>query len=265
MAIPCSPARVVSTKRLSPHMIRIQFEAVGGWRWFVDGVGDERIDIAIPRPGETVAELDTFNLPEYGRGWQGEEPPWRHYTVRDVHDEGARIDIDFVVHDGGIASSWAERAEPGHMIGVFGVDRESASASYYNQPADAEYQLLVADATGLPGLGRILEQLPAHMRATAIVEVCDEADVLELTTEADVTVIWKTGSGNGLAPSVLADEVQKISEPDVPWYAWVACEAATSRAIRKDLRGRLGLARDRHNVVGYWTQNLAGDMPADGG
>ncbi|WP_042543248.1 siderophore-interacting protein [Leucobacter komagatae] len=264
MAIPCAPAMVVGTRRLTPHMIRISFEAVGDWRWHVDGRGDERIDIAIPRPGATQAELDVFNLPEYGRGWVGEEPPWRHYTVRAVHDGGRRIDIDFVVHEGGIASSWAERAEPGHVIGVFGADDRHTS-SYYGAPADAGFQLLVADATGLPGLGRILEGLQAGSRAVAIIEVPDEADIQELQSPADVSYVWRTGTGNGNAPSVLAAEVEKITAPDEPWYAWVACEAATSRAIRRDLRTRLGLARDRHHAIGYWTHNQSGDRPADVG
>ncbi len=261
MAIPCAPARVLRARRLSPHMMRIELEAVGDWSWHVDGIGDERVDIAIPRPGHTAAELETFNLPEYGRGWQGEEPPWRHYTMRAVHDAGRRFDIDFVLHEGGLASGWAERAEPGHIVGIFYGGDESSS--YYGPPPEVGFQLLVADATGLPGLGRILEQLPAGTRARAIVEVPDPADVLELRTAADVELTWLTGSGNGVGPSRLAAAVAEFTDPGEPWYAWVACEAATSRAIRKDLRTRLGLARNRHHAIGYWTQDLAGDRPAD--
>lgn len=263
MAIPCSPARVVSTTPLSPHMRRIEFEAVGTWRWFIDGIGDERVDIAIPRPGETVAELETFNSPEYGHGWEGEEPPWRHYTMRAVRDGGKRFDIDFVIHEGGIASDWASRAEPGHVIGVFTSSDESSS--YYGPADDTEFQLLVADATGLPGLGRILEQLPADAHARAIVEVATEADVLPLATDATVEITWLVGSGNGFAPSDLAKTVAQFEQPTGAWYAWIACEAATSRAIRSDLRARLGLARNRHHAIGYWTQNLSGDRPADVG
>lgn len=264
MAIPCAPARVVEAERLTPHMMRITFEAVGDWRWHVDGRGDERIDIAIPRPGETEADLTVFNSPEYGRGWVGEEPPWRHYTVRGVRDGGSRIIIDFVVHDGGIASGWAERAEPGHTIGVFGTD-DGETSSYYGAPADAGFQLLVADSTGLPGLGRILEGLPAGSRAVAIVEVPEDADIQDLPSPADVRFVWRTGTGNGSAPSVLAEEVAQIADPGEPWYAWVACEAATSRAIRSDLRSRLGLARDRHHAIGYWTKDQSGDRPVDAG
>lgn len=263
MAIPCAPARVVASRRLTPHMIRLTFEPVGDWDWPVDGRGDERVDIAIPRPGETAAALDVFNSPEYGRGWVGEEPPWRHYTVRDVRDEGRLIDIDFVVHEGGVASSWAERAEPGHLIGIFGAEEKGKPNSYYGAPADASFQLLVADATGVPGLGRIIEQLPAGARALAIVEVPDAADAQVFETQGDVRVKWISGTGNGLAPSALAAEVAQFSDPGEPWYAWVACEAATSREIRRDLRSRLGLARDRHHVIGYWTQDRAGNMSAE--
>lgn len=263
MAIPCVPARVARTVRLTPGMIRITFEPVGEWRWHTTGRGDERMDIAIPRPGDTEADLVTFNLPEYGLGWVGEEPPWRHYTVRRVHDGGRSFDIDFVVHEGGIASAWAERAEPGHIIGVFGAEHAERSASYYSPNPDADFQLLVADATGLPGLGRIVEELPVEAVGRAIIEVATEADVQELMAPPGIEFEWHIGSGNGIAPSALDGAVAQLPDPGVPWYAWVACEAATSRAIRKDLRSRLGLARNRHNVIGYWTLNLAGDMPAE--
>lgn len=260
MAIPCSPARVHAATRLTPHLIRITLEAVGDWTWHLDGIGDERVDIAVPREGETTADIATFNLPEYGPGWVGEEPPWRHYTVRRVHEGGRMFDIDFVVHGHGVASSWAERAEPGHVVGVFTHDHPH---SYYSAPRDAAVQILVADATGLPGLARICEQLDAGVRVTAIIEVPSADDILSLTSDAELDVRWLTGSGNGLAPSRLAEAVAAIGEPNEPWYAWVACEASESRAIRRDLRKRLGSARDRHHAIGYWAAGASGDMPAD--
>lgn len=260
MAIPCAPARVVHVTRLSPHMIRITLEAVGDWRWHVNGIGDERVDIAIPRPGETTADLETFNLPEYGPGWTGEEPPWRHYTIRSVHSEGRRFDIDFAIHGHGIASSWAERAEPGHVIGIF---NEGESRSYYEPPADAEVQILAADLTGLPGLGRIVEGLPSGVRAVVLAEVPEKADILPFATAAEVEYRWLVGTGNGLSDSALPAAVAELAEPDAPWYAWVACEASASRAIRRELRQRLGSPRNRHHAIGYWARDKAGDRPAD--
>lgn len=136
MSVPCSPAQVERVTRLTPHMIRISFRTIGAWRWNTDGSGDEHIDIALPHPGETEADLTVFNLPEYGPGWKGEEPPWRHYTVRAVYDHGRVFDIDFAIHGDGIASTWAERAEPGHVIGAF-----HGGGSYYRPPADATFHL----------------------------------------------------------------------------------------------------------------------------
>jgi NADPH-dependent ferric siderophore reductase len=239
-------------------MIRISFVTVGDWQWETDGRGDERVDIAIPRPGEDAADIAVFNLPEYGHGWEGEEPPWRHYTIRAVRDEGRRFDIDFVLHGDGIASSWAERAEAGHIIGVF-----HGGGAYYRPPQDTQVQFLIADATGLPGLGRILEELDAGARAIAICEVADPEDIQEIRSAGDVEFQWLTGSGNGLGPSALPSSVAELPDPGVPWYAWVACEASTSRTIRRDLRTRLGSPRDRHHVIGYWSENLTGDRPAD--
>jgi NADPH-dependent ferric siderophore reductase len=231
-------------------MIRISFETVGDWTWHTDGIGDERVDIVLPYPGENTANIDVFNLPEYGRGWTGVEPPWRHYTVRGVHDEGRRFDIDFVVHGHGIASQWAERAEPGHILGVF---NDSPTRSYYDPPADTRTLILAADAAGLPGLGRILEGLDPTMHAIAAVEVVDPADIQSLHTTADVQLLWLTGTGNGSSPSALPAAVRALAAPAVPWYAWVACEASASRAIRTDLRKRLRSPRARHHAIGYWT------------
>lgn len=259
----CFPARVADVRRLSPHMIRVHLELLEGRRWFTDGHGDERIDVALPREGRTEAEVEAFAT----SGPQGPAPEveatWRHYTVRRVYDDGARIDIDFAVHPGGFASGWAERAEPGHVIGLFGGGDHGSS--YHEAPADAEHQLLVADATGLPGLARILDELPPGARATAIVEVATEEDRLELSTAGDVRVVWLVGSGNGLGPSALPEAVATQPVPTTPWYAWVACEAGVSRRVRTHLRTAMGLARDRHHVIGYWTQALTGNRAAEVG
>lgn len=258
MAVPCSPAQVERVTRLTPHMIRISFRTIGAWRWNTDGSGDEHIDIALPHPGETEADLTVFNLPEYGLGWKGEEPPWRPYTVRAVYDHGRVFDIDFAIHGDGIASTWAERAEPGHVIGAF-----HGGGSYYRPPADATFHLLVADATGLPGLGRIIEEMPAATRALAIIEVPERADIQAIKSAASVEYRWLTGTGNGRGPSALPAAVAEFTPPDEPWYAWAACEAASSRSIRSDLRKRLSSPRNRHHVIGYWTESKTGNRPAE--
>ncbi|UCR89850.1 siderophore-interacting protein [Mycetocola spongiae] len=255
----CESARVVSVETITPHMIRIGMEPIGGWTWNTDGWGDERVDVAFPVPGETIADVAYFNQEGYGEGvLGGTEPPWRHYTVRRVENEGRLVFIDFVVHEGGLASDWASRAEPGHILGLFA---EGPARAHYRREQVRDWQLLVADATGLPGLGRIVEGLAPGERAHAIIEVQTPEDRQTLVTQGDVEYTWLYGSGLGTSPSALAEAVAALPEfPEGDIYAWVACEASASRAIRKHLRRERGMSRDSHNAIGYWSDGNTGHV-----
>lgn len=141
------------------------------------------------------------------------------------------------------------------LVGQFAVPLPSTGGS--------SLALLVADATGLPGLGRIVEELREGDVAQAIIEVETEEDRQEFVTRGDVTYTWLVGSGLGKAPSALFEAVEKIEFPEsesADVYAWVACESATSRRIRKHLREVRGIARDKHNVVGYWREGADGHV-----
>ncbi|KRA23597.1 siderophore-interacting protein [Microbacterium sp. Root61] len=256
----CDPARVIDVRRLTPHMIRVRLEAIGEWRWPTTGRGDEKIDLAFPRRGETHADIAFFNRADYGTSTGPDEPVWRHYTVRAVDLAGARIDVDFVIHDGGFASDWAGRAEPGHVLGVFSVDE---SRSYYAPPVTASRQLLVADATGLPGLGRIVEGLHSGTTAQVFVEVAEEGDRQSFDSAADLDITWLIGTGLGLSHSALPATIESWTPPASLEYAWIACEAAASRQVRRHLRTVLRMDRRRHIAVGYWTSGHTGHFEQD--
>lgn len=113
--------------------------------------------------------------------------------------------------------------------------------------------MFVADATGLPALGRLIEQLPAGVSAKAIVEVVDESHRQHIESAADVEFIWLVGSGNGIAPSKLPDAVRALKLPTEPGYVWVAGESTMLRDIRKYLRHELKLPAQQYKVIGYWT------------
>ena len=83
---------------------------------------------------------------------------------------------------------------------VTGSDSTTPGRGTAPQPT-ADWQLLVADLSGLPALARIIEELPGGAPVTAIVEVADEADLDYLPHHPDVTVLPSIGTGNGHAPS----------------------------------------------------------------
>lgn len=221
-------AHVQSKSTLGTNMIRI-----------VLGGGDLARYEPLGVPDEAVALWFRANDPDA-------EPIGRNYSVRAFDTARAEMTIDFVVHDGGVAAQWAKRAAPGDGVEL------SRPRSWYRPAPDTRWQLLVADLAGLPALARILEERDPAVPAHVVAEVIDEQELAMLPQAPGVTVEWSTGTGNGVAPSVLADRVRARSLPSGPGYAWFAGEAGEARAVRKFLRTDHGWGRDRLDVIGYW-------------
>lgn len=246
---------VLGRRNVTPGMVRVTLGGEGLRAFRSTGVGDEYVRFFFPdlETGELV-------LPDVdGQGFwkwpEGRKPAHCEcYTIRAVRpaNDGVEIDVDFVVHEHGRASEWAQRASPGDTIALrepFGL---------YEAPANADWQLFVCDATGLPALGRLLETLPQGTEARAIVEIPDASHEQSFDTRADLRLVYLHGSGNGLAPSRLESAVRGVAVPEgrVP-YVWVAAESKTVRPIRKYLRHELGWPATRYSVTGYWTDRLA--------
>ncbi len=175
----------------------------------------------------------------------------RTYTIRAVRPEAGEVDIDFVLHEGGVASGWAAEARPGDVVGV------NDPTGLYSPPADLTWQVLVADQTGLPAAARLLENTPDHVRTRVVLEAPASSAVLPLREPSGSKVTWTYG-GNGHGPSRLADLVAAAVPPGTDLaggYVWVAGETNALRSVRRYLRRDLGLPADRFKVVGYWIPN----------
>jgi NADPH-dependent ferric siderophore reductase len=237
---------VLTTERLSPSMIRLVFGGPGLTDYVSIGHPDEAVALYFPREGESrPPEMTLVD----GHWWYHdiENPPeGRNYTVRAL--EPGRMTIDFVAHEGGLAATWALQAAPGQELVM------ARPRCWYDVPGDTDWQLLLSDLTGLPAVGRIVEELPAGARVHVAVEVLSADDQQTFETQGNVTYDWRIG-GNGYKPSVLADAATKFERPDGQGYVWFAGEAATSRAIRTWVRKELGYDSKRFAIIGYWRAN----------
>lgn len=236
-------AEVVAAHRVTPNMVRVRFGGPELAQWVSSGDPDERLTIAFPSPGRRTPPRPRIA----GGAWHFDDaaaPEQRSYTVRRVGT--GTLDVDFVVHEGGVAAEWAMRAGPGDAVGL------SQAGGWYRRPAGVTSVSLVGDATALPAIGRIAEELPADVRAHAIVEVASDDDVQDLPSAADLTTTWLTGSGMGRAPSGLPDAVRNLALPGDGVYVWAAAETSATRAIRKHLRHERGLPNAAMTVIGYW-------------
>jgi NADPH-dependent ferric siderophore reductase len=238
-------AVVVRVEDLTPSLRRVVFGGPDLADFMSTGVGDEYLRVLFPQPGEPEptlpivvdGKLDYSSI---------DLDLLRTYTVRRHDVERVEVTIDFVVHEGGVASSWARGAEPGDVVGL------SSPTGMYDPPPSLSWQVLVADCSGLPALARLLEQAPAGVRTRAVVEVPGSDHRLDLPGSAEVT--WLYG-GNGHGPSRLAEVVRSLPAPGGDGYVWVTGESKALRSVRKYLRKELGLPASSYKTVGYWIED----------
>lgn len=241
--------QVVEVRCLSPGMVRIVFGGPGLEGFVSSGIGDEYLRLFLPKEGHDEPQLPVPSADGYWEFPDGvERCEVRTYTVREWDAAAGLLTIDFVVHEGGIAAAWALGAEPGHVVGV------NTPRGLY-APADGiRWQLLVADATGLPAAFRLAEQAPAGVRTHVVLEVADHRDEQRVDLPADVELTWVHG-GNGHGPSRLEEIVRASVFPAESGYVWVAGETKVTRGVRRYLRHELKLPASAYKVVGYWTEN----------
>ncbi|KNB50754.1 siderophore-interacting protein [Streptomyces caatingaensis] len=180
------------------------------------------------------------------------EPITRDYTVRHYRRDTRELDVDMVLHGRGVASSWAERAEPGMRLGVLGPRGSEVL------PMVHDWYLLAAEETALPALARWLEKLPAGVRVIAFAEVAGPEDEQEFRTATDLTMTWLH---RGSAPAGTTDLLERaIRAAELPadglGFAWVAGEATSLKPVRRYLRRELGLAKEQVDVDGYWKRGV---------
>lgn len=290
-------ATLVEMIPLSPNFVRVRL-ASDDFDHFGEGRRDQRIKVIFPNEGGVIPDLGPQDPidPEEGTWftrWREmpdeTRPPYRTYTVRDVNRSARLLDIDFVRHgDAGVSGRWLSQAEPGAELFVAGPDGRSVhhEGGIDFRPGGASRILLAGDETAVPAIAAICERLPAGVTAQVFCEIPTAADVLDLQTEADVTVTWlpREGQEHG-APLVTAlrsflaehpgyvaeaaddqpgdsDDPQGTESEDVLWdtaegsdggfYAWLAGEAGAVRTLRRLLVREHRVDRKTVAFMGYW-------------
>jgi len=241
---------VSRTTTLTPTLRRVTLDGPGIADFLSTGIGDEYVRVFFPH-GDDPTDV-SLPVPD-GDWWAtpagAPEAPMRTYTISGVRPQVGEVDIDFVIHQKGVAGPWAASAQPGHVIGL------NSPTGLYAPPPGTTWQVLVADLTGLPAIARIAADIPADIRTRIVLEVLDESDKVDFEVGAHVEVTWVIG-GNGHGPSTLGQVVRSIVDDRLPLaegFIWVAGETVALRDVRKYLRRELGLSAAQFKVIGYWT------------
>jgi NADPH-dependent ferric siderophore reductase len=176
----------------------------------------------------------------------------RDFTPR-LYDAAANtLEIDFAIHDAGPATHWAEQVQSGQTL-ILGGPRGS-----FVVPTTYDWHLLIGDDTALPAISRRLAELPAGARAVVLAEVDGPGDELAFKTEADTTITWTHRNGVAAGASdALAKALAAMQLPSGDYYAWVACESLTAKALRRRLIADHGANPKWMRAAGYWRRGAA--------
>jgi NADPH-dependent ferric siderophore reductase len=171
----------------------------------------------------------------------------RDFTPRHYDPAANTLAIDFAIHDAGPATRWAEQARPGQALDI-GGPRGS-----FIIPTTYDWHLLIADETGLPAIGRRLAELPAGTRVVVLGEVDGPADEIAFETKTNATVTWAHRNGAPAGDNdLLAKTLATMKRPAGDYYAWVACESLTAKALRRQLIADHGANPKWMRAAGYW-------------
>jgi NADPH-dependent ferric siderophore reductase len=175
--------QVIRTRLVSPQLLRVTLHGAD-LADFVSASFDDHVKVFFPQGGADKPAMPEVgpNGPVFAEGKP--RPPARDYTPRRYDPAAQELDIEFVLHGDGPASTWAAQAQPGQYLGV-GGPRGS-----FVVPTEFDWHLLVGDETALPAIGRRLEELGANTRALVVVEVPDAAAEILLPSAANVEVHW---------------------------------------------------------------------------
>lgn len=255
------PTEVLRTERLTRNMQRVtlggdrldRFTPIGFDQWF---------RLFLPRDGQDVLGLPTSaSVLWYAQylAMPRDRRPWvRNYTVREWRPGGSgrgpELDIDFVVHGDstGPASGFAVDARPGTRVGL--LDQGLG----YEPGRTEDWQLLVAEESGLPAIAGIVRSMPPDARAEVLIEVPCDDDRQELGEPNGVNVQWLARDDPHAKPGELAlAAVERMPWPAGSVYAYAVGEQALPTGLRRFLVNERGVPKNAITFQGYWRQGRA--------
>ncbi|MGV0795197.1 siderophore-interacting protein [Mycolicibacterium sp. XJ1819] len=210
---------VTGRREISPHYLRLNFDAGG---------------MLADRP---------LHPTMWVRMWfaDGDKQHQRGYTLVDPNPEADTVDIEFALHDG-VASHWAENAQPGDTIDVTVL----GSNFTLPEPPPAGY-LIVGDTASLPAINSLLVAI-GDTPARVFLEAARDGDKqLPVTRPKDVTWVDRKNAGQALVEAVASAAFDASDH-----FGWVACDNRTTRAVSKLFREEFKMPRKSIKAQAYW-------------
>jgi NADPH-dependent ferric siderophore reductase len=238
-------AQVLSTERITPHMVRLVLGGEGLAGLDAAEFTDHYIKVLFAPAG--VRYPEPFAMDRIREEFPREQwPVTRTYTVRAWDAARRELTVDFVVHgDEGLAGPWAAGVQPGEKVRFLGP-----GGGYSPDPA-ADWHLLVGDESALPAIAASLERLEPGAVVRAFIEVTDAAEEQKIASPDGVEVTW-LHRGDAPVGEALLTAVRELDFPTGEVCAFVHGEAGFVKELRRHLRLDRGVPRENLSISGYW-------------
>jgi NADPH-dependent ferric siderophore reductase len=206
-------------REISPHFLRLSFAAGG---------------MLTDRPLHPTMWI---------RMWfaDGEKLHQRGYTLVDPNPEADTVDIEFALHDG-IASRWAQNAQPGDTIEATVL----GSNFTLPEPRPAGY-VIVGDTASLPAINSLLTAIGDTPARVFLEAGYDDDKQLPVARSVDVVWVDRKNAGETLVEAVSSSSFNASDH-----FGWVACDNRTTRAVAKVFREDYNIPRKSIKAQAYW-------------
>lgn len=233
--------RVRSVEDVTPRMRRLTLGGPG-LEGFHSYQADDHVRIVFPDPDGT--QRDPVPNDRQMLDWPDPFPRSRKYTVRRFDPDTLEIDLDFVLHEGGLAAEWVRDVAVGQEVSIAGPP---GAVTF---PHHHDHFLFAVDVTAVPALARWLDEAPTDVSAQVFIDHDHpEEKAYPLADRPGVSITWlDRGDGSRLA--------EAVNEAVVPSGSTMLFAAGESQDI-KPLR-RWGKEHCTDVLVtGYWRRGVA--------
>lgn len=174
----------------------------------------------------------------------------RTYTPRVFNPETNKLTVEFVLHENGLASTWAAQAKPGDTLTVAGP------GGGMDIPKNLKTMVMLVDESAIPAAGTVLEALPAGCTPIIICEVEDAHEQRSLSDSLEVKPTWLFRQEQAASPGLLLENylpnvLANVKDADDLFW-WIACESNAMRRMRSHLLNQPGFNKKRLVSRGYW-------------
>ena len=233
--------KLESRRLTSPKLLRLYFVS-DAFESLPENIAGLHCSLFFPKAHQDLPPLPRFT--SYGTVWPNpdDKAVVRSYTIRTFNCQQLSMSIEFVLRDDmGPGLTWAKTAAIGSQLGFAGPGGELPLIP------NGDFKIYVGDLSSLPGITALVSSLPADSLGVIFLYVPDESCRLDLKVPPLFRVFWAYAKHEHL------NQIKVFPFPSQEKLsAYITGESSDVLAVRKILRGLLGLSKKEMFILPFW-------------